>query len=100
MRLQSLPSSTSNIDNHINTNITKPNERRPATMMMQRRKRPHSWPKYVRPSTPISVDGNQGERRPALDKNEKEKSENNGKEIEVYYEPVKRDSNGIIISCI
>ena len=69
-------------------------------MMTQRRKRPQSWPKNVRPSTPISVDGNQRERRPALDENKKEKHEDNGKEIEVYYEPVKRDSNGIIIDCI
>ena len=58
-------------------------------MMTQRRKRPHSWPKNVRPPTPISVDGNQ--RRPALDENEKEKSEDNEKEIKVYYEPAKRD---------
>ena len=48
-------------------------------MMTQRRNRPHSWPKNVRPSTPISVDENQ--RRPALNENEKEKSEDNGKEI-------------------
>ena len=69
-------------------------------MMTQRRKRPHSWPKNVRPSTLISVVGNQRQRRPALDENEKEKSEDNGKEIEVYFEPAKRDSNGIIIGCI
>ena len=69
-------------------------------MMIQRRRSPHSWPKNVRPSTPISVDGNQGERRPALDEDEKDKSENNGQEIEVYYEPAKRDSNSIIIGCI
>ena len=67
-------------------------------MMTQRRKRPHSWPKNVRPSTPISVDGNQ--RRPAINENEKEKSEANGKEIEVYYEPAKGDCNGIIIGHI
>ena len=67
-------------------------------MITQRRKRPHSWPKNVRPSTPISVNRNQ--RRPALNENKKEKSEDNGKEIEVHYEPVKRDSNGIIIGCI
>ena len=54
-------------------------------MMTQRRKRPHSWPKNV---------------RPALNENEKEKHENNGKEIEVYYKSAKRDSNGIIIGCI
>ena len=65
-------------------------------MMTQRRKRSNSWPKNVRPSTPISVDGNQI--RPAL--NEQEKSEDNGKEIEVYYEPAKRGSNSILIACI
>ena len=69
-------------------------------MLTERRKRPHSWPKNVRPLTPISVDGNQRERRPALNENEKDKSEDNGKEIEVYYEPAKRDSNSIIIGCI
>ena len=69
-------------------------------MMTQRRKRPHSWPKNERASTPVSVDGNQRERRPALNENEKEKSEDNGKKIEVYYEPAKRDSNSIIIGCI
>ena len=39
--------------------------------MTQRRKRPHSWPKNVSPSTPISVDGNQ--RWPALNENERRK---------------------------
>ena len=67
-------------------------------MMTQRRKRPHSWPKNVRPSTPMSVDGNQ--RRPALNENEKEKSKDNGKEIKVNHEPGKRDSNDIIIGRI
>ena len=49
-------------------------------MMTQRRKRPHSWPKNVRPSTPT----------PGLNENEKERCEDNGREIEVYYEPMKR----------
>ena len=80
-------------------NITKPSERR-WPMITQRRKRPHSWPKNVRPPTPISVDGNERERMPALKENEKKKSEDNGKEIKVYYDPAKRDSNGIIIGCI
>ena len=31
---------------------------------------------------------------------EKKKCEDNRGEIEVYYEPVERDSNGIIIGCI
>ena len=97
VRQQSLLSPNLNTENHTNTNITRPGERR-QPMMTQRRKRPHSWPKNVRPLTPISVDGNQG--RPALNENEKERSEDNGKEMEVYYEPAKRDSNGIIISCI
>ena len=67
-------------------------------MMTQKRKKPHSWPENVRPSTPISVDGNQ--KRSALNENKKEESEDNEKEIEVYYDPVKRDSIGIIIGCI
>ena len=62
-------------------------------MMPQGRKRPHSWPKNARPLTPKSVEGNQ--RKPALNK-----SEDNRKEIEVYYEPAERDSNGIIIGCM
>ena len=62
-------------------------------MMPQGRKRPHSWPKNVRPSTPKPVEGNQ--RRPVLNV-----GEDNGKEIEVYYEPAERDSNGIIIGCM
>ena len=61
--------------------------------MPQGRKRPHSWPKNVRPSTPKPVEGNQ--RRPALNE-----GEDNGKEIEVYYEPAERDSNSIIIGCM
>ena len=68
--------------------------------MTQRRKRPHSCLKNVRPSTPISADGNQGERMQTLNENEKEKSEDNRKEIEVYYKPAKTYSNGIIIGCI
>ena len=59
-------------------------------MMPQGRKRPHSWPKNVRLSMSELVDGNQ--RKPALKENEKE--------IEVYYEPVERDSNSIIIGCM
>ena len=39
------------------------------------------------------VNGNQG--KPSLNENE-----DNGKEIEVYYEPAERDSNGIIIGCM
>ena len=39
------------------------------------------------------VEGNQ--RRPTLNE-----SEDNGKEIEVYYEPAERASNGIIIGCM
>ena len=62
-------------------------------MMPPGRKRPHSWPKNVRPLTPKPVEGNQ--RKPALNE-----SEDNGKEIEVYYEPAERDSNGIIIGCM
>ena len=62
-------------------------------MMPQRRKRPHSWPKNVRPLTPKPAEENQ--RRPALNE-----SENNRKEIEVYYESAERDSNGIIIGCM
>ena len=54
-------------------------------MMPQGRKRPHSWPKNMRPSTPKPVEENQ--RRPALNK-----GEDNGKEIEVYYEPAERDT--------
>ena len=50
-----------------------------------KRKRHHSWAKNIRPT---------------LNEKEKEKCEDNGKEIEVYYEPGKRDSNGIIIGCI
>ena len=46
----------------------------------------------------MPADGKQ--RRPALNGDKKEKSDNDGKEIEVYYEPAKRDSNGIIIGCI
>ena len=46
----------------------------------------------------MSVDGNQ--RRPALNGDKKKTSEDDGKEIEVYYEPAKRDFNGIIIGCI
>ena len=61
--------------------------------MTQRRKIPHSWPKNVRPSTPLSEKGIQG--KPALKENE-----DNSKEIEVYYEPAERDSNGIIIGCM
>ena len=48
VRQQSLPSPTSNTENHTNTNITKPSERR-CPMMTQRRKRPHSWPKMLDP---------------------------------------------------
>ena len=62
-------------------------------MMPQGRKRPHSWPKNVQPSTPLSRKGNQG--KPALNENE-----DNRKEIEVYYEPAERDSNSIIIGCM
>ena len=70
-------------------------------MMTQRKKRPYSWPEYVRPLTPRPVDGNPRERWPALNENkEKKKCEDDGKEIEVYYEPAERDSNGIIIGCI
>ena len=61
--------------------------------MPQRRKKPHGWPKNVRPLAPKPAEGNQ--RRPALNK-----GEDNGKEIEVYYEPAERDSNGIIIGCM
>ena len=64
-------------------------------MMTQRIKGPHIWLKNVRPSTLVSIDGNQ--RRPALNENEKEKNEDSGKEIEVYYEPAKIDPYGIII---
>ena len=98
MRPQSLPFTTLNTENHTNTNITEPSERRQPTMMTQRRKRHHSWPKNVRPSAP--VDGNQRERMPALNENERRNSGDNGKKIEVYNEPAKRDSNGIIIGCI
>ena len=45
----------------------------------------------------MSTDENQG--RPALNEDEKEEKKNNGREIEVYYEPAKRDSNGFIIGC-
>ena len=62
-------------------------------MMTQRRKRPHNWPKNVRPSTPLSEKGNQGKPTP-------NENEDNRKEIEVYYEPAERDSNGIIIGCM
>ena len=51
--------------------------------MPQGRKRPHSLPKNVRPSIP-TLNGNK---------------EDHIKEIEVYYEPMERDSNGLIISC-
>ena len=68
------------------------------SIVTQGRRRPHSWPKTVRPSTPMSVDGNQ--RWPALNGDKKEKSEDDGKEIEDYSEPAKRDSNSIIIGCI
>ena len=62
-------------------------------MMPQGRKRLHGWAKNVRPLTPKPVEGNQ--RRPILNE-----SEDNGKEIEVYYKPAKRDSNGAIIGCV
>ena len=62
-------------------------------MMPQGRKRPHSWPKNVRPATSKPVEGNQT--RPAL-----KEDEDNRKEIEVYFEPAKKDSNGIIIGCV
>ena len=58
IRLQSLPS-PSNTENY--TYITKPNEE---PLMPQGRKRPHSWPKNVRPLNPKPVEENQ--RRPAL----------------------------------
>ena len=83
--------------NDTNTNITESSKIR-GFIVTQGRRRHHSWPKTVRPSTPMSVDGNQ--RRPALNGDKKEKSEDDGKEIEVYYEPAKRESNGIIICCI
>ena len=41
VRPQSLPSPTSNTENDTNTNLTIPSERKPATMITQRRKRPH-----------------------------------------------------------
>ena len=87
-KLQNLPS-PSNTENNTNSNIAKPNEEQ---RMPQKRKRPHSWPKNVRPSTPKPVEGKQ--RRPALNE-----SEDSGKEIEVYYKPAERDSNCIIIGC-
>ena len=61
--------------------------------MPQRRKKPPSWPRGLRPST--SVDG-----QAPNENKEKKKCEDNGKEIEVYCEPVERDSNGIIIGCV
>ena len=61
--------------------------------MPQGRKRSHSWPKNVRSLTPKPAEENQ--RRPALNK-----SEDNGKEIEVYCEPAETDFNGIIIGCM
>ena len=78
------------MENNTNSDITKPNEE---PMMPQGRKRPHSWPKNVRPSTSKPVEGNQ--RRPSLNE-----GEDNGKEIQVYYEPAERDFNGIIIDCM
>ena len=47
----------------------------------------------MRPVTPKPVEGNQTRPAPKED-------EDNRKEIEVYYEPAKRDANGIIISCV
>ena len=61
--------------------------------MLQERKRPHSWPKNVRPSIPKPIEGNH--RKPALNEGEDDRGE-----IEVYYELADRDSNGIIIGCI
>ena len=56
--------------------------------------------KRIRHHLVCGVNGNQRERWPALNENEKEKCEDNGKEKEVYYEPAKRDSNGMTIGCI
>ena len=47
----------------------------------------------MRPSP--SVDG-----QTPNENKEKKKCEDDGKEIEVYYEPAERDSNGIIIGCV
>ena len=82
-----------------NANITKLSEK---PMMTQRRKRPHSWPKTIRPPTPIPVYDTPRGRRLTLKeiKSEEEKNKDNRKEIEVYYEPAERESNGIIIGCM
>ena len=61
--------------------------------MPQRRKKPYGWPRGMRPST--SVDG-----QAPNENKEKKKCEDNRGEMEVYYEPAERDSNGIIIGCV
>ena len=58
------------------TNITESSKIR-GFIVTQGRRRPHSWPKTVRPSTPMSVEGNQ--RRPALNGDKKEKLRMMGK---------------------
>ena len=62
VRQQSIPSP--NIEDYTNSNITEQ-----PIMMVQRRKRPHSWPKHERPSTPTSTDEHQ--KGTALNEDEK-----------------------------